>query len=238
MLQMAVEQSMQDSHLNNGRHDNRTPWRNSHQDASSPGSDTHCDTKLETSNGVLTHTNSGCQYDSNRSVNHDDSDKKVTVCQQCGANCYFVSSIRKYLCDCVTNSSDHRKQKLNVGDTPKSVSRTPRKLDFVSMENYCEPCPGDTAASGPCPDVTDPCSGRLMDSDCRVSGRRCDVLGEADCQDADFNHLVEMADLDDDVCSLGTQSPHYTKTDMAQWNEQHNSSINNGPSLVLDLTGR
>ena len=221
MLQMAVEQSMQDSHsLSNSRHDNQSPWQHNHYDASSPGGDTY-DSKSDT--GVLTNANKFIRRDSgDRSV--VDSDRKVQVCHQCGANCYFVSSLGRYLCDCVTDSG-HRKPGLDTGDAARNVSHTPRKLDFVTADHYGEPRIGETAESGPCLDRT----GHLVDGD----GRRLD---EADRQEADFNHLVEMADLDDDIRPLGGQRHQYTETQSTHW-DGHDSG-NDGPSLVLDLIGK
>ena len=222
MLQMAVEQSMQDSHsLSNSRHDNQTSWQHDHYDTSSPGGDTY-DNKSDT--GVLTNTNKFIRRDiDDRSVTN--SEKKMQVCHQCGANCYFVSSLGRYLCDCVTDSG-HRKPRLDAGDVARSVvSHTPRKLDFVTMGHYGEPRIGETAESGPCLDHT----GQPVNSD----GHRLD---EADRQEADFNHLVEMADLDDDICPLGIQHHQYTETESTHWGAS--DSANDGPSLWLDLVGK
>ena len=195
MVQLAVRQSMHDSHSpGNSRHDDELPRASGDKNAASP------------STGVLTSV----------------SDKKVTTCRQCGVSSYFVPSIGRYLCDCVTDSGDG-KAKMSHGNAARGLSlRTPRKLDFVSIGKQDEPCLGATTNDAPC----------LDDCDTHVNSKdELTALRDAERQEADLNHLVEMADLDDDV-SVTLLEQCLQPTD---WNAQLNSS--SGPSMVLDLTG-
>ena len=223
MVQLAVRQSMHDSHSpGNSRHDDELPRASGHEDAASPSNGvlTSVSDATSPSNGVLTSVSDAASPSTG--VLTSVSDRNVTTCRQCGVSRYFVPSIGRYLCDCVTDSGDG-KAKMSNGNAARGLSlRTPRKLDFVSIGKQGESCLGATTNEATC----------LGEGDTDVNSKdELTALRDAERQEADLNHLVEMADLDDDVSvSLLEQCSQPT-----DWNAQLNSSSR--PSMVLDLTG-